>query len=155
MLNLTFISIGKTNEPYVKDGLEKYLKLLSKYAKVDWIELNDVKNAGKLPPDKLKEAEAEIIANAIPDKSAVVFLDEIGKQYDSQKFSSFLEKKSNDHSKLTFVIGGSYGLSEAVKKRGESISLSAMTFNHQMVRLILTEQIFRAFTIMKGTGYHH
>ncbi|HEY1047595.1 MAG TPA: 23S rRNA (pseudouridine(1915)-N(3))-methyltransferase RlmH [Bacteroidia bacterium] len=155
MLNLTFISIGKTNEPYVKEGLEKYLKLLSKYAKVDWIELNDAKNAGKLPADKLKEAEAEIIANAIPDKSAIVFLDETGKQFDSQKFSAYFEKKSIDNSKITFVIGGAFGLSESIKKKGESISLSAMTFNHQMVRLILTEQIFRAFTIIKGTTYHH
>ncbi len=155
MLHITILSIGKTNEAYVRDGLDKYLKLLSKYCKPECVELPDVKNANKLPPDKLKEAEAMLIESHLPDKAAVIFLDETGKTFSSEKFADYLTKKTLDASKLVFVIGGSYGLAESVKRRGEAISLSAMTFNHQMVRVILAEQIFRAFTIIKGTGYHH
>ncbi len=155
MLHLTLICIGKTNESYVKEGLDKYWKLLSKYCKPNLIELNDVKNANKLPPEKLKDEEAKLLQQHLPEKSVILFLDETGKTMDSPKFAQYLEKKSLEASNIVFVIGGSYGLSSEIKKRGESISLSAMTFNHQMVRVILLEQIFRAFTILKGTGYHH
>jgi 23S rRNA (pseudouridine1915-N3)-methyltransferase len=155
MLHLTLICIGKTNESYVKEGLDKYWKLLSKYCKPNLIELNDVKNANKLPPEKLKDEEAKLLQQHLPEKSVILFLDETGKTMDSPKFAQYLEKKSLEASNIVFVIGGSYGLSTEIKKRGESISLSAMTFNHQMVRVILLEQIFRAFTILKGTGYHH
>ena len=155
MLQISIISIGKTNEGYVKDGLDKYLKLLGKYAKLDWKELPDVKNANKLPPNKLKEAEAELLLTHIPDKSFVFFLDEIGKTFNSVKFAEHFQKKSTEFSKIVFVIGGSYGLDERIKQKGEAISLSAMTFNHQMVRVILAEQLFRCFTIIHGTGYHH
>lgn len=155
MLSITIISIGKTNEAYVKQGIEKYSTLLLKYGKIDWIELPDVKNSNKLPVDKLKEAEAELISAALPAKAALFFLDEIGKQMDSKQFANYIEKRATEFSKLVFVIGGSYGLHTSIKQRGESISLSAMTFNHQMVRVILAEQIFRAFTIIKNTGYHH
>ncbi len=155
MLHITILSIGKTNEAYVKEGLEKYVKLLSKYCKPELLELNDVKNSNKLPPEKLKEVEGELILSNIPDKALVIFLDENGKAFNSVKFADYINKKSIETSKLIFVIGGSYGLSEAVRRRGESIRLSDMTFNHQMVRVILAEQLFRAFTIIKGTGYHH
>ncbi len=139
----------------MKQGLQKYEVLLSKYCKFELVELNDVKNSNKLPADKLKDAEAELFLQALPAKAAVIFLDENGKTFDSEGFSNYLNKKSTDHSKLVFVIGGSYGLQAALKQKGESIALSAMTFNHQMVRVILAEQIFRAFTIIKNTGYHH
>lgn len=155
MLSITILCIGKTNESYVRQGLQKYEVLLSKYCKFELTELNDVKNSNKLPAEKLKEAEAELFIQALSPKAAVIFLDENGKTFDSEGFSTYLNKKSTDHSKLIFVIGGSYGLQTAVKQRGESIALSAMTFNHQMVRVILAEQIFRAFTIIKSTGYHH
>jgi len=155
MLHITILSIGKTNEAYVKEGLEKYVKLLSKYCKPELLELNDVKNSNKLPPEKLKEVEGELILSNIPDKALVIFLDENGKAFNSVKFADYINKKSIEASKLIFVIGGSYGLSEAVRRRGESIRLSDMTFNHQMVRVILAEQLFRVFTIIKGTGYHH
>lgn len=155
MLQIQLICIGKTNESYVKDGIDKYLKLLGKYCKPNLIELNDVKNANKLPPDKLKEEEAKLLQQHLSEKSLVLFLDETGKTMDSPKFAQYLEKKSLESSTILFVIGGSYGLSSEIKRRGESISLSAMTFNHQMVRVILLEQLFRAFTILKGTGYHH
>ena len=155
MLQISIISIGKTNESYVKEGIDKYVKLIGKFAKLEWKELPDVKNSNKLPPLKLKEAEAEILLDNIPDKSFVFFLDETGKTFDSVKFSDYFNKKSIEYSKIVFVIGGSYGLDEQIKKRGEAISLSAMTFNHQMVRIILAEQLFRCFTIIKGTTYHH
>ncbi|MDI1232809.1 MAG: 23S rRNA (pseudouridine(1915)-N(3))-methyltransferase RlmH [bacterium] len=155
MLTITIISIGKTNEAYVKQGIEKYSTLLLKHGKIEWIELPDVKNSNKLPIDKLKEAEAELISSALPAKAALFFLDEVGKQMNSVEFATYLGRKSTEFSKLVFIIGGSYGLHPSIKQKGESISLSAMTFNHQMVRVILAEQIFRAFTIVKNTGYHH
>lgn len=155
MLSITILCIGKTNEAYVKQGIEKYTLLLSKYCKFELLELNDVKNSNKLPVEKLKEAEAELINNALTPKSAVIFLDEKGKTFESTGFSNFLNKKATEYSKLIFVIGGSYGLHSTLKQKGESMSLSAMTFNHQLVRVILAEQLFRAFTIIKNTGYHH
>jgi 23S rRNA (pseudouridine1915-N3)-methyltransferase len=155
MIQIAIVSIGKTNEAYVKAGLEKYIKLIGKYAKLEWIELNDVKNGNKLSPDKLKIQEAELLEAHLNDKAAWIFLDEIGIQLNSVDFASYLEKKSIQNSKLCFIIGGSYGLADSIKKKGEAIALSKLTFNHQMVRLILTEQIFRAFTILKGTTYHH
>lgn len=155
MLQISILCIGKTNESYVREGIDKYNKLLSKYSKFEFIELPDVKNSNKLPADKLKEAEALLIQSHIQERMGVIFLDETGKQFSSEKFAVYLQKKTTEYSKLLFVIGGSYGLSETIKKRGESISLSAMTFNHQMVRVILAEQLFRAFTIIHNTGYHH
>jgi 23S rRNA (pseudouridine1915-N3)-methyltransferase len=155
LLQITLLCIGKTNEAYVQEGLSKYTKLLSKYCKFELLELPDVKNGNKLPPDKLKEAEALLIQSHIQERMAVLFLDETGKQFSSEKFAAFFERKSVEYSKILLVIGGSYGLSESIKQKGESISLSAMTFNHQMVRVILAEQLFRAFTIQHGTGYHH
>lgn len=155
MLHISVICIGKTNEAYVSDGIAKYIKLLGKYCKPEWKELPDVKHGNKMDTLKLKEAEAELLEQHLNDKSFICFLDETGKTFTSEKFAAYLEKKSNEYSRITFVIGGSYGLSETIKKKGDSISLSAMTFNHQMVRIILAEQIFRAFTIIKGTGYHH
>jgi 23S rRNA (pseudouridine1915-N3)-methyltransferase len=155
MLQITILCIGKTNESYVREGIDKYNKLLSKYSRFEFIELPDVKNSNKLPADKLKEAEALLIQSHIQERMGVIFLDETGKQLNSEKFASYLQKKTTEYSKLLFVIGGSYGLSESIRKRGESISLSAMTFNHQMMRVILAEQLFRAFTIINNTGYHH
>lgn len=155
MLYLQIVCIGKTNEPYVREGIDKYNKLLSKYCKLEWLELPDVKNANKLPPDKLKEAEATMLEQHLPDKAGIIFLDETGKTHDSTQFANYLKKKTIENSRIALIIGGSYGLSDVIKRRGDSLSLSAMTFNHQMVRVILAEQLFRAFTIIKGTGYHH
>ncbi|MBL7838314.1 MAG: 23S rRNA (pseudouridine(1915)-N(3))-methyltransferase RlmH, partial [Bacteroidetes bacterium] len=109
MLQIQLICIGKTNESYVKDGIDKYLKLLGKYCKPNLIELNDVKNANKLPPDKLKEEEAKLLQQHLSEKSLVLFLDETGKTMDSPKFAQYLEKKSLESSTIVFVIGGSYG----------------------------------------------
>ena len=155
MLNISILCIGKTNENYVKLALEKYTTLLSKHCKFEIIELADVKNSNKLPIEKLKDAEAEIFLSVLPIKSTIIFLDEIGKTFNSEDFANYLNKKSIENSKITFVIGGSFGLQKVLKEKGESIALSALTFNHQMVRVILAEQIFRAFTIIKNTGYHH
>ena len=155
MLHISILCIGKTNEAYVQEGISKYTKLLSKYCKFELTELPDVKNGNKLPPEKLKEAEALLIQSYMNERTAILFLDETGKQFSSEKFADYFQRKSTEYSKIMLVIGGSYGLSESIKQKGESISLSAMTFNHQMVRVILAEQLFRAFTIIHGTGYHH
>lgn len=155
MLQITLLSIGKTNENFIKLGLDKYNTLLSKYCKFDNIELNDVKNANKLPVEKLKLAEAELINQHLNEKAIVVYLDEKGKQYDSHAFAKYVEKMSVESSKITFVIGGSFGLDHTSLKKGDKMALSSMTFTHQMSRVIIAEQLFRAFTINHGTTYHH
>ena len=155
MIQIQVISIGKTNEDWVKTGVDKYLKLLSKYVKIDFKELPDVKNANKLSPEKLKAEEAALIQQHIPEKSLLILLDEHGATYTSVEWSNWLTKKSNEFSKWVFVIGGAYGIDQSLLKKGHCISLSEMTFNHQMVRAILLEQLFRAMTIQAGTSYHH
>jgi 23S rRNA (pseudouridine1915-N3)-methyltransferase len=155
MLQLNLIVIGKTNESYVKEAISKYKLLLSKYCKFQIIELADVKNGNKLPPEKLKQAEAELIKPYLQGKSIQILLDEKGKRMGSEDFALYFEKQSVLSSKINFIIGGSYGFTETMKHENQCISLSEMTFNHQMVRIILLEQIFRAYTILKNTGYHH
>lgn len=155
MLHVSLICIGKTNENYVKEGIEKYLKLLSKHCKFELIELSDVKNANKLPPDKLKEAEAEILKPFLKNKCLNIFLDENGIQQNSVTFANYFEKRTLINSKIQFFIGGAFGFDAQIKSEGELISISLMTFNHQMIRVIVLEQLFRAFAILKNTGYHH
>ena len=155
MIQVQILCIGKTNEEWVKVGIEKYLKLLSKYVKIELKELPDVKNANKLSPEKLKAEEASMLQQYITEKALLVFLDEHGDTFNSVEWSKWLTKKSLDHSKWVFIIGGSYGIDAELLKKGSSVALSAMTFNHQMVRAILLEQLFRAMTIQAGTSYHH
>jgi 23S rRNA (pseudouridine1915-N3)-methyltransferase len=155
MVHVKLIVIGKTNENYVKEAIEKYKLLLSKYCKFELIEIPDVKNGNKLPSEKLKVAESELLQSVINQKSITVLLDEKGKKMSSEEFAVFYQKQTILSSKINFIIGGSYGFTEQLKQDNLCISLSSMTFNHQMVRPILMEQIFRAYTIIHQTGYHH
>jgi 23S rRNA (pseudouridine1915-N3)-methyltransferase len=155
MVNVKLIVIGKTNENYVKEAIEKYKLLLSKYCKFELIEIPDVKNGNKLPSEKLKVAESELLQTYINQKSITVLLDEKGKKMSSEEFAAFFQKQTILSSKINFIIGGSYGFTEQLKQESLCISLSSMTFNHQMVRPILMEQVFRAYTIIHQTGYHH
>lgn len=155
-MKIRIICIGKTDEDYVLEGISKYLNRLKHYASLEYIEIPDIKNKGKMVADKLKEEEGRLILSKIPDKDHLVLLDEVGKEFTSIAFSAFLQKKMVAANDLVFVIGGAFGFDQSVYNRGnEKIALSKMTFSHQMVRLFFVEQLYRGFSILKGEKYHH
>ena len=156
-MEIELLTVGKTTIRFVEDGIAEYSKRLKHYIPYSIKSLPDVKNASKLDPAKQKEAEGEKILDAISNSDFVVLLDERGKQYSSIEFSAFLEKQMiSGRRKVVFVVGGPYGFSQPVYDRADSLlSLSKMTFNHEMVRLFFTEQIYRAMTILRGEPYHH
>ncbi|NGM73804.1 23S rRNA (pseudouridine(1915)-N(3))-methyltransferase RlmH [Sphingobacterium sp. SGL-16] len=156
-MKITLVCIGKTDDKFIQEGIDKYIKRLKHYITFNIIVLPDVKNVKNLSEAQQKEKEAELFYKNIQSGDFVVLLDERGKEFRSIEFSSFIEKKmvaSVQH--MVFLIGGPYGFAEEIKQRANSfVSLSKMTFSHQMVRLFFVEQIYRAFTIMKGEPYHH
>lgn len=156
-MKLTFICIGKTGKQFLELGETEYLNRLKHYTKIERIEIPDLKNAKKLNVEQVKKMEGEEILSKIPTGNDVILLDERGEQLSSVDFSNFLQKKFNLGGKgLTFIVGGAYGFSEDVYAKATSkISLSKMTFSHQMIRMIFFEQVYRAFTILKGEPYHH
>ena len=156
-MKITFLTIGKTEDKYLLEGMEKYLKRLKHYINFRVLELPELKNTKNLSEDQQKSKEAEMIFKNVLNTDQLILLDENGINFSSIQFSGFLNKKmigSVQH--LVFVVGGPYGFSSEVYNRAqEKISLSKMTFSHQMVRLFFIEQVYRAFTIMKGEPYHH
>ena len=154
-IQLTVIS--KTNQDYLRTGLAEYLKRLEHYCKLEYVEIPDIKNAKNLNQAELKKKEGEKILAQVDSSDQLILLDENGKSFSSIAFSKQLNKwQLQSIKRLHFVIGGAYGFSEAVVQRAQSkISLSPMTFSHQMVRLIFLEQLYRAHTILKGEPYHH
>ena len=149
--------IGKTDAAYVREGIGEYEKRLKRYLPFEMKVLPDVKNAKNLSENLQKEKEAELILEQLVPTDWVVVLDEKGKQFTSVEFSDYLAQKMlGGIKRLVFVVGGPYGFAPAVYQRAnEKISLSKMTFSHQMVRLIFVEQIYRGMTILKGEPYHH
>lgn len=150
--------IGKIKEQYLKDGINEYLKRISSYSNIEIVEVNDSKvkdNPNQADIDKAKNEEGDRVLKLIKN-DFLIGLDMNKQELTSEEFSKFLEKKLVEGgSNISFVIGGSYGLSDALKKRcNTSISLSKMTFLHQMTRLILLEQIYRAFKILNNETYH-
>lgn len=156
-MEIELLTVGKTTIRFVEEGIAEYSKRLKHYIPYSIKSLPDVKNASKMDQAKQKEAEGEKILDAISNSDFVVLLDERGKQYSSIEFSAFLEKQMiSGRRKVVFVVGGPYGFSQPVYDRADSLlSLSKMTFNHEMVRLFFTEQIYRAMTILRGEPYHH
>lgn len=156
-MDIYLLTIGKTNISYIKDGIDEYCKRLRRFVSYTIKELPDAKNSGKKSENEQKEAEGELILKNIADSDLVVILDERGKEYTSREFAGFLERSmSSVKKRLIFVVGGPYGFSEAVYRRADSkLSLSKMTFNHEMVRLFFTEQIYRGISILNGLPYHH
>ena len=153
-MNIKILCPGKTKQTYLKTGIKEYLKRLSAYANVELIELQDVKLAPTNNIQIVKQKEAAIIGRKIPENSYLIVLDEKGTQMDSIKFSKHIRKTMN--SNLVFVIGGVYGLSDILLAKADlRLSFSKMTFTHQMMRLILLEQIYRSFTISAGKKYHY
>ena len=156
-MKITLLVTGKTEEKYLIEGIEKYLNRLKHYIGFNMIVIPDVKNTKNLSEAQQKVKEAEMMLKHINNPDTVILLDEKGKKYTSVLFSNYLNKQmigSVQH--LVFVIGGPYGFDDTVYKRANgSMSLSDMTFSHQMVRLFFVEQLYRAFSILKGEPYHH
>ncbi|MGB8704294.1 MAG: 23S rRNA (pseudouridine(1915)-N(3))-methyltransferase RlmH [Gillisia sp.] len=156
-MTIKLLAIGKTDEKGLQDLTDVYVKRLGFYCKFEWEYLPDIKKAKNLDENLQKQKEGELLLKNLQASDFVVLLDENGKQFSSEGFSEFLQKRMNSGLKqLVFVIGGPYGFSEEVYKRADSkLSLSKMTFSHQMIRLFFTEQLYRAFTILKNEPYHH
>ena len=159
MIHINIICVGKLKEKYLKDATEEYLKRLSRYCKIDVIELQDESLPSKLNEsiiDEIKEKEGKKIIESIKNSSYVFTLDLKGKQFTSEEFSKRIENISvQGYSEISFIIGGTLGLSkEVINASNELISFSKMTFPHQLIRVFLLEQIFRAFKISNNETYH-
>jgi 23S rRNA (pseudouridine1915-N3)-methyltransferase len=156
-MRIKVICIGKTDQNYLIEGEQIYLKRLMHYMSVEKIEIPDLKKQKNLSRDQIKQLEGKEILNRIHAHDAVFLLDERGKMYSSIDFSEFLQQQFNLSLKnLVFVIGGAYGFSDEVYVRANGkISLSKLTFSHQMVRLFFIEQLYRGLTILRGEPYHH
>ena len=156
-MKVCLLVIGKTDASYIREGIAEYEKRLTRYIPYEMKVLPDVKNAKNLTESLQKEREGEMLLEQFQPGDFVVLLDERGRQYSSMEFSQFLAQKMlGTVKRLVFVVRGPYGFSDGVYKRAnDKISLSKMTFSHQMVRMIFAEQIYRAMTILKGEPYHH
>ena len=156
-MKITLLTVGKTEDKYLKEGIEKYTRRLKHYISFQIIELPELKNTKHLSAEQQKAKEAELLLKNIQPTDSLILLDENGTEFSSLQFSQFLNKKmlgSVQH--LVFAVGGPYGFDVSIYNRAnDKISLSRMTFSHQMVRLFFTEQLYRAFTILKGEPYHH
>ena len=156
-MKICLLTVGKTDIGWVRESLETYSSRLSHYVPFSVCEIPELKNTSALTRTQIKEREGELILKAIKPTDRVILLDERGKEYRSVEFAEEIRRFSLAGGKdIVFVIGGAYGFSEAVYARSVGkISLSRMTFSHQMVRTIFAEQLYRAFTIIKGEPYHH
>ena len=156
-MKLQFWSVGKNHEPYIKPGVEDFTRRIGNYFKVSWNILPVPKNAGMLGEADLRKKEAETILQWLDKDDYLVALDERGRQWRSEELAAFLQSRANESTRqVVFLIGGAYGLDERILQRAQHRwSLSALTFPHQLVRLILAEQVYRACSILKNEKYHH
>jgi 23S rRNA (pseudouridine1915-N3)-methyltransferase len=156
-MKITFITVGKTEDAYLKEGIDKYVKRLKHYTKLFIIEIDELKNTKALTQNQQKAKEAELILKKVMPLDHVILLDENGMELSSMQFAAYIDKKAlGSIANLVFVVGGPYGFHQSVYERAnDKLSLSAMTFSHQMVRLFFVEQLYRAYTIIKGEPYHH
>lgn len=151
------ITIGKTHSSYLKEGIADYQARLKHYGRFKWLEIATPKNLKPLKGVALMEKEGKLLLDPCQPGDRIFLFDEGGKQYNSREFAGFTQKQMNSGVKaVNFLVGGAYGFSDEVKSRADGkVSLSPMTFSHQLVRLIIAEQIYRAHTIIKGEPYHH
>ncbi len=156
-MKITLLVIGKTDSAYLREGIEMYVKRLKHYIQFEMVVIPDIKQSKNLTIDLQKVKEGELMLAKLSAGREMHLFDERGKSFSSVEFANFLQHKMLSSVKeLIFVIGGPYGFSDEVYQKANSkISLSKLTFSHQMVRLLCVEQIYRAFTILKGEPYHH
>ena len=157
-MRISLIVIGKTSTPWLKQGIDEYVKRLARHAPFQYVELPDVKlRNARITHEQLKAAEAPVLLKAIADADHVVLLDERGKQPRSVELAQWIEGRHHRGIRhLALVVGGAYGFDAEVKaKASEKLALSSLTFSHQMIRLLAVEQLYRAQTILRGEPYHH
>ena len=156
-MNIKLIVVSKTDVPYLQTGIDEYVGRLKHYCDFELVVIPALKNLGKASSEEVKEREGQLILKQVEKSDMVVLLDEHGKEYGSVEFSEYLQKQMNAGIRtLSFVVGGAFGFSPAVYAAAQhKISLSKMTFNHQMVRLFFVEQLYRAFTILRHEKYHN
>ena len=156
-MKITLLTVGKTDVGWVREGLELYASRLSHYIQFSVSEIAELRGVGSLSKEQIKEKEGNLILSSLKGTEDVILLDEKGKEFRSVEFSRYLSDHISKVGKdLVFVVGGAYGFSGKAYERARGmVSLSKMTFSHQMVRVIFAEQLYRAFTIMRGEPYHH
>lgn len=156
-MQIKLIHVGKTHKDFLIKGEQEYMNRLKHYIKFERIEIPDIKNAKNKTVDQIKQEEGKLILEACKGAQPVFILDENGKQRSSEEMASWMQEQFNRGGKyLTFVIGGAYGFSDEVYQMAQGkISLSKMTFSHEMIRMLFLEQIYRAFTILRKEPYHH
>ncbi len=155
-MKITLIVTGKTKERYLKEGIEEYVKRIRHYVPFSLLTLPDLKVSKKNNRELLMKQEAVQFLDRIKPADYLVLLDERGKNHSSEEFAGYISGMEGRTGHMVFLIGGAYGFSDEIYSRAnDKLSLSSMTFSHQMVRLIFTEQLYRAFTILKGEPYHH
>lgn len=156
-MKITVIAVGKTSTPYVREGIDAFLQRASRYVPVNLEVIPDLKSTRGLTPDEQKRREGEMILKALQPGDRVVLLDERGRQLTSMRFAAEIERlMASGLKRLVYIVGGPYGFSPEVYQRADDkLSLSTMTFTHEMVRLFFIEQVYRAMTILRGEPYHH
>lgn len=155
-MKITLLVVGKTTDSHIEALIQDYQKRLTHYVPFTLQVIPELKNTKALTSEQQKQAEGELILRTITPATDLILLDEHGKEYRSIEFADYIQKRMSSGRDVVFVVGGPYGFSEAVYQRANGkISLSKMTFSHQMVRLFFVEQIYRAMTILRGEPYHH
>ncbi len=156
-MKITLLTVGKTDVKWVKEGLDLYSSRLVHYIPFQVTEIPELKNVSALTREQIKQKEGEQVMKLLRPSDEVILLDEHGSEFSSVAFARYVEDKISHGTKdIVFVIGGAYGFSpEMYGRAAGKISLSKMTFSHQMVRTVFAEQLYRAFTIIKGEPYHH
>lgn len=155
-MKITLLVVGKTTDSHIEALIQEYQKRLTHYLPFALQVIPELKNTKALTSEQQKQAEGELILRTITSATDLILLDEHGKEYRSIEFADYIQKRMSSGRDVVFVVGGPYGFSEAVYQRANGkISLSKMTFSHQMVRLFFVEQIYRAMTILRGEPYHH
>ena len=156
-MKIQLILIGKTSVPYLSEAMNDYLKRIERYCRFEVKVLPELRNTKSMPVEVQLQKEAEVLMPVMGNYQEVILLDEKGRELSSEEFAGFIQKKQNSGLRdIAFVVGGPYGFSDGVKlAAAERLSLSRMTFSHQLVRLVFVEQLYRAFTIINGEPYHH
>jgi 23S rRNA (pseudouridine1915-N3)-methyltransferase len=156
-MEVKLVTVGKTDVPWVKEGLDLYVSRLRHYVPFTLVEIPQLKNVSAFSQEQIKEKEGELILKQVAPGETVILLDERGRQYRSVEWADWIQRQLSMGGKgLVFVVGGAYGFSQKVYDRSNGlVSLSKMTFSHQMVRTVFAEQLYRAFTIIRGEPYHH